>query len=151
MINSWRTHFNMWHHMHLHALLSDFPMRVFQVTSLNLSAKTWNFEALKPWTCGIWVPNMWWPLPLLSLKFPSRLSYLQLLAFYYMAQSNRVNRNQPRGICIHGWSQVGPCLGESASWFNFLLLRPNIINLVLAKMTSRLEEVQNSQLVQKSL
>jgi hypothetical protein len=33
MIGSRRTHFDVRHHMHLRALLKDFPMRVFQVAS----------------------------------------------------------------------------------------------------------------------
>ena len=38
MIGSQRTHFDVRHHMHLHALLKDYPMRVFQVASPNLGA-----------------------------------------------------------------------------------------------------------------
>ena len=41
-----------------------------------------------PWIGGIWGPNMWLQLLLLSLRWPSRLSYLQFVAFYLIAQSN---------------------------------------------------------------
>ena len=38
MIGSCRSHFDVRHHMHLHALLGDFPIRAFQVTSPNFGS-----------------------------------------------------------------------------------------------------------------
>ena len=38
MIGSQKTHFDVGHHMHFHALLKDFPARVFQVASPNFGA-----------------------------------------------------------------------------------------------------------------
>ena len=52
------------------------------------------------------------PIIASSLRCPSRLSYLQLFAFYLMAQSNHGNRNQSQGIYIYGLSQFGPHLGK---------------------------------------
>ena len=38
MIGSQTTHFDMRNHMHLHALLKDFPLRVLQVAFPNFNA-----------------------------------------------------------------------------------------------------------------
>lgn len=47
----------------------------------------------------------------IPLRCPSRIPYLQFFAFYLIAQSNHMDKNQSQGIYIHGLSQFGPSLG----------------------------------------
>lgn len=86
---------------------------------------------------------MWLQLALLSLWWPLRLSYLQFAAFYLMAESDHVNRNQSQCIYIHGLSWCGLCQGKC-----LLVLLPfdaiKVIIPILDKLTSRPEEMQNS-------
>ena len=76
-------------------------------------------------------------------RCPSRLSYLQFFAFCLMVQSGHVSRNQSQGL--HAWVvSIWSLSRWNVSWFNFHLLWPKIMILVLDELTSRLEEVKNS-------
>lgn len=59
-----------------------------------------------------------------------------------MIQSGHVSENQPQGIYIRGLSQFGPCIGEIFLGLIFLVASIDH-DLVLHKLTSRLEKVEN--------
>ena len=68
-----------------------------------------------------------------------------------MDQIIYANKHQSQGICIHKLSQLGPCLGKMPLGLNSFCYGQNIMILVLDKLTSRLEEAQNSFSLLKSL
>ena len=75
------------------------------------------------------------------VKVPIKASILYIICVFSMAQSNHVNRNQSHKNYICGLSQFGPSK-RAISSISFLL-QPKPMILVLDKLTSRLEEVQN--------
>ena len=53
MVGCQITHFDVRHHMYLHALLNNLPVRVFQVTSQNFNAMGWDdWIGFEFSTCG---------------------------------------------------------------------------------------------------
>ena len=64
---------------------------------------------------------------------------VHLFAFHSMTQRNHVNRNKFYGVCTHGLSQFGPCLGKMP--FGFWIF------FHLNKLTSTLEDVQDSYML----
>ena len=97
----------------------------------------WKLKEPKPWIDENWVPDMWLqPLLLSLIKVP-----IKTFAFYMMAQSNHLNKNQSHNIYIHESSQFDPCLGKMPLGLSIFLLWPNIVISVLDKLTPTLEEV----------
>ena len=133
MIDCQTLYFDMRHHMYLHGLLKNLPMRVLKISSPNFNT-----------ICVIWVPNMWCQLLLLSFKCASRFLYLPIFTFYLMAQSNHVNKNQSQGIHICRLSSFGPCLGKVPFGLISFCCSQRSQFLDLDKLTSRLENMKNS-------
>jgi hypothetical protein len=115
-----------------------------RLLKFNDICESWKYQSIE------WI-GFEFPTTIASfLKCLSRLLYLQFFAFYSMPQSSHVNKSIPR--YLYSWViSIESLYRSNAFWFKFLLLRPNIMTLGLYRLTSRLEELQKSYSLFKSL
>ena len=94
-------HLKVRHHIHLHALLENLPMWVFQVASqISMPyVKVGSNKPLNRWNLSSQHVT---PTTTSFLKVPINVSYLQFFTFYLVTQSNHVNRNHTKVFIFWG-------------------------------------------------